>query len=374
MLDLLRTLLEEFQEKMLRFDGGIKREICFPDIKNKIMVAIGMRRVGKTYLMLQTIKELLNSIPITRILYINFEDDRLMPMEQNNLAELMDGFYSLYPENHDQECYIFLDEIQNVKNWHEVIRRYFDTKNVKIYLTGSSSKLLSKEIGTSLRGRSVAIEVWPLSFKEKYGEIKSVLGQPSLDKFKQTLNQYLDEGGFPEVIDLRPEERSKILREYVSVVIFRDIVERYHVTNISLVRYLIKTLLRNVGGSLSTNKLFNDLKSQGFNIGKMTVYDYLDYISDAYLAFQVPLYSESLRKTESNLKKIYAVDTGLVKAYSMTLLENKGHYFENLFFLDLKRKGHEVYYYLTQSRKEIDFLSRDLLGKWHMHQVCLDLS
>lgn len=378
---LLPTLLEEFHFRMNAFDGGTSRTIKFPNIPNKIMVAIGMRRVGKTYFLFQTIQKLLENTPITRILYLNFEDDRLQPLNQESLRNLIDGFYSLYPENHEKECYLFFDEIQNVTLWHTVIRRYFDTKKVKLFLTGSSAKLLSKEIATSLRGRSIAIEIWPYSFKEFLTAEKITIpieegrpiGKASLDKLTLNLLTYIEHGGFPETTGLEPQDRNRLLQDYVSTVIFRDIIERYHITNISLVRQLIKTLLKNVGTSQSMHKLFNDLRSQGFSSGKETIRDYLEYITDAYLAFRIPLYSESLRKVESNPRKTYAIDTGLVRAYSTGFLDNIGHLFENLVYLDLKRHGHEVHYYLTKTRKEIDFLSRDPLGKWHLYQVCWNL-
>lgn len=379
--NLLPTLMEEFHARMKDFAGGTPREAFFPNIPNKIMVAIGMRRTGKTYFLLQIIQKLLKNIPITRVLYLNFEDDRLMPVTQDTLRTLIDNFYALYPENHDQDCYLFLDEIQNVDGWHSVIRRYFDTKKVKIFLTGSSAKLLSKEIATSLRGRSIATEIWPFSFKEFMmaqnnnilQDATNPLGKSILDKLRGSLIAYLNQGGFPETTHLEPQDRNIILQDYVSTVIFRDIVERYHITNISLVRQLIKTLIKNVGTSLSTHKLYNDIKSQGFSVGKTTIHDYLEHITDSYLAFRVPLFSESLRKTESNPKKIYAIDTGLVNAYSTGFLENSGHHFENLVYLDLRRRGHEIHYYLTNSRREVDFLSRDPLGKWHLYQVCWSL-
>lgn len=377
----LPTLLEEFREKMADFSEGIPRDISFPNIPNKIMVAIGMRRTGKTYYLFQTIKKLLQTVPITRILYINFEDDRILPANHETVRDLIDGFYALYPENHDQECYLFFDEIQNVDQWHMVIRRYFDTKKVKIYLTGSSAKLLSKEIATSLRGRSVAIEVWPFSFREimksQHEDFNQLLSKPigkvALDKLREHLLVYLKQGGFPETLNLAMEDRNFILQDYVSTVIFRDIIERYKITNVTLVRQLIKALIKNVGASLSAHKLYNDMRSQGFSVAKNTIHDYLDHITDAYLAFRVPLYAESLRKTESNPKKIYAIDTGLIKAYTAGFAENIGHYFENLVYLDLRRRGHDIYYYLTKSRLEIDFLSKDRLGQWHINQVCWSL-
>ncbi len=379
MATLLPTLLEEFYEKLKKFPPDIIRRVSFPNIQNKIMVVIGMRRTGKTHFLFQTMQNLLKEIPITRLLYINFEDDRLFPMTQKQFGELVDDFYSLYPENHDHVCHLFFDEIQNVENWHMVIRRYFDTKKVKIYLTGSSAKLLSKEIATSLRGRSIAIEMWPFSYKE-FLEAKNIsfpsqpLGKKSLDQLKGWLGDYLDHGGFPETIKLeKQDDYSRILQDYVSVVVFRDIIERYSITNVSLIRYMIKMLLKNVGCAFSIHKFFNDLKSQSFQVSKTTIHDYLEYINDAYLSFAVPIYSESLRKTQSNPKKIYAVDTGLVRAYGMGFNQNLGHYFENLIYLDLRRQGHEIYYYLTETRREVDFLSRDLQGKWHLYQVTWDM-
>ncbi|MDF3033819.1 MAG: uncharacterized protein K0R76_773 [Alphaproteobacteria bacterium] len=381
---LLQTLIEEFREKMDAFTGGVSREIHFPTIANKIMVAIGMRRTGKTYSLLQVIQRLLKDVPITRILFISFEDDRLLPMTQKEFGELVDAFYTLYPENHDHLCYLFFDEIQNVDQWHTVIRRYFDTKKVKIYLTGSSAKLLSKEINTSLRGRSYAVEVWPFSFSE-YLRAKQidtpgkVLGKNTLDKLKGHLNFYMEQGGFPENIFLNHQLDHQAwrytLQNYVSTVILRDIVERYRITNIALIRYMIKTLLRNTGCSFAVHKFYNDLKSQGFSVGKDTIHDYLGYISDAYLAFPVSLYDDSLRKIQTNPKKIYAVDTGLARAYTIGRTQDVGHHFENLVYLDLRRSKHEeVCYYLTKTRKEVDFMARDGLGTWHLYQVCWDMN
>jgi len=453
---LLPTLLEEFQAIITAFTDGVEREAKLPNIPNKIMVAIGMRRTGKSYLLLQTIKRLLqrDQVALSRILYVNFEDDRLGPLTASQLSRLLDGFYTLYPENHDQLCYLFLDEIQNIENWQKVIRRYFDTKKVKIYVTGSSAKLLSKEIATSLRGRSVATEIWPFSFTEflqiKELSLPKTYGRKSLDTLMNLLKNYIKHGGFPEttthyekitpkqvadvwmetlgiaspgmnenffdlgghslsVIQLinkfrekfginipiktflehptiellthclnnfyvaENENRLRILQDYLSVVVLRDIVERHKITNISLIRYMANFLLKNVGRSFSVHKFYNDLKSQAFSISKTTVHDYLSYIEDAYLAFTVPLYSESLRKTQSNPRKIYAVDTGLVNACTFGFAENIGRHFENLIYLDLRRAGHEIYYYLTATRKEVDFLTQDLQGRRHLFQVCWDM-
>ncbi len=379
-VELVQSLLEEFRDMINTYEDSVKREASLPKVTNKILVTIGMRRTGKTYFLLQYITDLLkNGIPLNRILYVNFEDERLYPLTQDKLGKLIDAFYTLYPDNHDNICYLFLDEIQNVENWQVTIRRFFDTKKVRIFLTGSSAKLLSKEIATSLRGRSLSTEIWPYSFSEfllaiKADVIKQPFGKKSLDKLTSQFHHYLEYGGFPEIVNYEHRDRINTLQDYVNVVIFKDIVERYNITNINLIRYLIKIFIKNAGTSFSVNKQFNDLKSQGFALSKMTIHEYLGYIEDAYLAFTVPLYSESIRKTQTNPKKIYAIDTGLINAYNLSFTKNMGHIFENLIFLDLKRKGHEIYYYLTKNRNEVDFLSKDSYGKMHLFQVAWDVS
>lgn len=376
---LIQTLHDEMHDKLREAADSIFRDIVFPEIQNKIKVAIGMRRSGKTYFLLQQIQKLLHEgIPDTRILYINFEDDRLLPLTRQKLADLVDGFYSLYPDNHDQRCYLFLDEIQNVEDWAIVIRRLSSTKNAEIFLSGSSAKLLSKEIATSLRGRSISKEIWPLSFAE-YMQFKGIeqpkipYGQKTKDRMQDLLKTYLAEGGFPEVTHLQAADRTRVLQDYVSVVLLRDIVERHGITNIHLLRYMIKTILRNAGTSLSINKFFNDLKSQGIPVAKSTLYEYLDHIEDAYLAFSISVYSESLRKSQVNPRKIYAIDPGMVHAYKLHFTQNIGHVFENLVYLDLRRQEHEVYYYLSEERYEVDFMTKSYDGTTGLYQVAWDI-
>lgn len=378
MTALFPTLLDEFKAKLA--GSFVWRDALFPETPKKIRVAVGMRRTGKTTFLFQEIKNLLSQgISLERILYLNFEDDRLLPMGQQQMAALIDAFYAHEPENHGRLCYLFLDEVQNVENWSLVVRRLFDTKNVRIYLSGSSAKLLSKEIASSLRGRSLSTEIWPYSFSEylRSGEMEMPplpWAQRDKDRMGKQLRIYLSNGGFPEVAGLKADDRMRILQDYVNVVVFRDIVERHQITNISLIKYLIKTLVTNTSGVFSVNKCFNDLKSQGFKVGKNTLYDYLGHVEDAYLLFLVPLYSSSLRKSHSNPRKVYAVDTGLVKAHLLTDKPDWGKLFENLIYLDLRRKCLEVSYYLTRERYEVDFVVKNPRGKIMLYQSCFEAS
>jgi uncharacterized protein len=345
-----------------------------------INVAIGARRAGKTYLLYQKIRELIaQGVSIDQILFVNFEDDRILPMNGQKLAALLEAFYTLYPKNHDLECFLFLDEIQNIDGWPAVIRRFYDSKKVRIFLTGSSAKLLSKEIATSLRGRSISTEVFPYSFLEymkaqKIPNPKPPLGKKVADQFYEHLKNYFSRGGFPAIQHLHDNETRTILQGYVDTVIFRDIVERYNITNTSLIKYLIKTLMKNVASPFAIHKFYNDVKSQGHRIGKDTLYQYMEYIEDAFLVFSVPLFSESVRKMQMNPKKIYVVDNGLISANRLGISPQFGNLFENQIYLDLRRQGKKVGYYLTKEGFEIDFIVENLDGSLELLQAVWDVS
>jgi predicted AAA+ superfamily ATPase len=376
----LETLIQEWQDKLVAVQESTPRLAAFPDANQLIKVAIGMRRAGKTFLLYQVMQHLLNQgIPKEAILYINFEDDRLLPMNQQGMAALLDSFYTLYPENHHRECYLFLDELHNIEGWEQIVRRFFDSKKVQLYLTGSSAKLLSKEIATSLRGRSLAIEVWPYSFSE-YLKAHHIQ-QPALSKSKAGLDHlnknfldFLNRGGFPGVQFLPAYAHREVLQQYLELVILRDVIERYGITNISLIKYFAITLLKNFSSLFSVTKFFNDVKSQGYQLAKDTVFNYLNYLEDAYLIATVPLYTESLRRASTAAKKIYAVDTGLIQAVTDNQTLNLGKLLENLVYLDLRRERRKIYYYVTKSGYEIDFVTEDLAGKKELIQVTWDMA
>lgn len=374
-LSVIPILLGEFYDKLDLLKEVVTREVQFPIAPNKIKVAIGMRRVGKTYLLYQQILKLLSEgVNKKAILYINFEDDRLLPLDEQKLAQLVEAFYSLCPENHDRKCFLFLDEIQNVKNWPLVIRRLHDTKNVEIFLTGSSSKMLSKEIATSLRGRSLAIEVWPYSFNEflsakKTSIDRSLFSKKTQDHLTLLFQTYLSEGGFPEIVSYDPDIKQKTLQEYLDVLIYRDIIERHNIKNPAPIKYMILSMIHNAGKPFAINKFYNDLKSQGYQIGKDALYEYADYIEDVYLAFSTALYDKSIRKTQTNPKKLYVIDPGMIRALTLDYDNDLGRLFENVVFLDLKRQGCTVHYYLTAERYEIDFLAQTPRGQKKLFQV-----
>lgn len=378
MINLLQDLLAEFWAR--KWDNFVLRDVVFPELKNKIKVFIGMRRSGKTWLLYQKIRDLLqNKVEPERILYINFEDDRLTPFTAGQLSSLIDDYYTLYPENHKRTCHFFFDEIQNVENWPQLLRRLLDTTRIDLWVSGSSARLLGKEIHTALRGRTFVTENWPFSFSEFLRSKNLLFSSKTPSPFvkhsvRKAFGEYLHVGGFPEVLGLPNEYRLPILQDYVKLVTFRDIVERYNIGNIIVLQHLIRSLLSSIGGKFTVNKFYNDKKSQGLKLAKDTVYEYLQHLEDAYLLFAIPVFTVSERKKQVNPKKVYAVDTGLVVASTWQMGENNGPLFENLVFIDLKRRGLDVFYYVTSDGYEIDFVARGPDGKCRLFQACYDVS
>ncbi|HUD00783.1 MAG TPA: ATP-binding protein [Rhabdochlamydiaceae bacterium] len=375
MENILQTLQEEFHETLEVTKNSTPRDYKFPEARNIIKVAIGMRRSGKTYFLYQTIRKLVSEgLPLNRVLYINFEDDRILPIDHKAMGKMVDFWYTLHPDNHNHCCYLFFDEVQNVENWALVLRRFIDTKNVQIYVTGSSAKLLSKEIATSLRGRSLAIEISPYNYTEYLAahhlDLPSKpLGKKIADHQRGHLLDYFQIGGFPGIQSMPANEQLETLQNYVGTVIFRDIVERYQISNVALLKYFTNCLLKNVSSPFSINKIYKDIKSQGHKAGKDTLHSYLAYLEDAFLIFTVPIFTESLRRKQTNPQKVYAIDNGLITANTFNLSANLGKLLENQVYLDLRRQGKKIFYYLTSEGYEIDFITQNSQGKYELIQV-----
>lgn len=377
MLTLVPTLVEENRLRLRRV--LVERAVRLDAPPGRIAAGIGMRRTGKTCLMIREMQRLVAAgVDETAILFVSFEDDRLTPLDAGGLAALVDAFYATYPQNHGRSCHLFLDEIQCVTDWSRVLRRLLDTRDVRLTVSGSSARMLSREIATELRGRSLSVDVWPYAFEEwlragGHGFPAAPHGQATRDGLMGDLRRYLNEGGLPDTVDADLATRQRILRDHLDVVLFRDVVERNGITNLPLVRYLMRTLLASAGRSVSLHKLYNDLQSQGRKVGKDTLHAYLSHFEDAYLVFPVGLHDTAPRRAENAPRKMYAVDTGLLTAARLGT-DDLGQRFENLVFLDLRRQGAEVSYYQTRERREVDFLATHLDGRRELVQACWDAS
>lgn len=360
----------------------IERECRLPKIPNKAYAIIGMRRTGKTYFLYQTMQRCLEQgVARSRLVYFNFEDERLSDMTLNDLHWISDEYFVMFPENRSGKVHFFFDEIQLVEGWEKYVRRLMDAENVQVYVSGSSAKMLSREIASSMRGRAVEAAIYPYSYREflKAQNIDIPRSHLKINKqmrslLENQLQKYLAVGGFPEAQGLTPPDRHLLLQGYVNAVLFRDIVDRFNITNIGVLKKLIRHLLRNPGSPFTVNKFYNQLKSQGIRVAKTTLHEYLDHLQDAFLVRTIHIYTQSERKRMVNPVKPYVIDTGLAASYSLMREPDIGHLLENCVFMELCRRHVQTAYLNTPSGYEVDFVAVSLNGTVEAIQVSTDIS
>lgn len=364
-----------------------QRDVWLPVVSDKAIAVIGMRRAGKTSLLWQIMAQALaGGTPREALVYFSFEDERLAGMSALDLQLLIEEYYKLYPQRRDGEKTVFLlDEIQLITGWETFVRRILDTESVTLYLSGSSAKLLSREIATSMRGRALEAVVTPFSFREMLRHHQALPAQTSTHWTKaqrsalhQRLVQYLAVGGFPEVQALlaAPDTRQRLelLKTYVDVVLLRDVIERHNVSQPQVLRWLVQQLLGNAAGAFSVNKFFNDLKSRGVAVGKERLHEYLAHLEDTFLITSINIASESERRRQVNPRKSYPVDTGLSALFDPVGKPNTGHALETVVLHECLRRGDTLAYVRTASGYEVDFLATRYDGAQTLIQVCVDIS
>lgn len=357
MKNVIKTIIVESQERKLIEIK--KRDITVSNNTQLIISLIGPRRSGKTYLLYDVYQQLIHKgIQREKLIFINFEDERFS-LKSDDLDLILQAYSELYPNNQLEECYFFFDEIQNIEGWEKFIRRMFDTVTKNIYITGSNAKLLSTEIATSLRGRTITYTVLPLSLKE-YLEFKNVsIGWYTTQKKAQLLfhiNEFITNGGFPEVVDFDEEIRLRVLQSYFNTMLYRDIIERYKVSDTLVLKYFIKKIFAGIGKPLSINKIYNDIRSQGYKISNNTLYDFEEYCKTIFISFAISKFDFSELKQAKSEKKVYAIDSGLLNALDFSFSGNYGKLFENVVAQELIKQGKEIYYF--KDKLECDFIVR----------------
>jgi len=330
----------------------------------------------------QLLDERRQSVSAGRAVYLSFDDDRLAGVELEQLSFLLEEYYRRHPVWRGRETVSwFLDEIQLVPGWERFVRRVLDTEKAEIVVSGSSARMLSREVHTSLRGRGLATVIRPFSFREflrHRGE------EPKLEARRWTpagrslvekrFREFLVEGGFPEAQGVPATLGIELLQGYVDTVLFRDVVERYAVSQMAALRWLVRQCLRNPAGSFSAHRLHRDLKAQGHGVAKDAVHAMLGYLLDAFLLSAVPLSTDSERQRNSNPRKLYPADPGLIKAFDASGRSNLSHALETAVLNELDRRGAEVGYVKTGDGLEVDFLARRPTAGEELIQVCADLS
>ena len=329
------------------------RDLKLEPTINFITSIIGPRRAGKTYLIYEFIKE--KQLKPEEYLFINFEDEDTISFRREDLLKspyLSKETYGKEPN------YLFFDEVQNLKEWERLVYTLYEKKRYRIVITGSSSKLLSREIATSLRGRALTSTVFPLSFAEvlKAKNISLSLPLPSekTSGIKYELSNYLINGGFPDIVfdNAKPVQ---FFRQYLDLVVFKDLTERFGIRNIYVVKLLMNSILSAFGKEFSISKQYKTFKSMGINISQKTVYSYAQLFEDSFFCFFVPRFSTSLRKSSLSIKKVYLNDNGFV---NLSGDKERGRQMENAVFLELlRRKGdYDIFYWKDYQQREVDFV------------------
>ncbi|MEM3555600.1 MAG: ATP-binding protein [Candidatus Micrarchaeia archaeon] len=358
--------------------AGIPRPLYQDTIKNflktnQIIVIIGVRRSGKSTIMMQTAKTLIDSGTDPHdILLVNFEDYRFYEFSLKLLQQIYDFYLEKIAKGKDR--YIFLDEVHNIKGWERFVRTLVDKKEAKIIVSGSSSKLMGRELATLLTGRHINLLVFPLTFKEflLFKNLKLDKETERISRrreIKKLLAEFLGYGSFPEVVLADKKVRYKMLVDYIESIINKDIVTRYRIKETQKLRALVKFYMTNIASPVSFNKIKNWL-----SLPLRTVERFSYYLEEAYLVYFLRRFSFKVKKQEKSARKIYVIDQGLSNAYGLKFSANVGRVMENVVLLELLKNGAQVYYWKSQTGKEVDFVIEENLKAKQLIQICYDVS
>lgn len=342
---LIRQKNRLFNEKSLVERKVLKNIIEFIDDK-RIIIISGMRRVGKSTILAEIMQYLKSKEK--EYCYVNFEDEAFLDFEAKDFEKLNELLIEIYGSGN----YYFFDEIQNIENFESFTRRLQDDGK-KIFLTGSNSSLLSKEFGTKLTGRYKLFELYPFSFEEFL--IKNNIPLPNESKLttekkvqmKSTFADYMNMGGIPEYLENKDTD---YIRTVYDNIIFRDIISRYNIKSQKILRELINILSTNISSSFTYNSLKKTLNLSN----AITIKEYISYLNNTYLFFEVLRFDHSIRKQLLSPRKIYIIDPAFFNIIGVTFKTNFGRIFENIVFLELKRRGKEIFYF--QKERECDFI------------------
>ena len=362
--DLLRRIILQQKNQEFKIKETTLRE-KLPEIKkwikkdNRIIIITGLRRSGKSTLLRQIMHNNNN------FSYVNFEDERFIDFKAQNFERLNEVLIEIYGEN----SLYFFDEIQNIDKFETFVRRLQD-QDKKIVLTGSNATMLSRELGTHLTGRYKSFSIYPFSFREFLNHKNIALDNTSMyltEKKVQIIKlfqEYLSKGGMPEY--LKNQDIDYIRTTYENII-YRDIIVRYNIKKQKILRELVNILATDIASKITYNSLKNTLKLSN----AITIKEYISHLENSYLFFELPKFDYSLKKQLNTPKKIYIVDPMFHMLCGMNYSKNKGRILENMVFIDLKRSGHEIFYY--ENKNECDFVIKDKNTIIDAIQVCYNL-
>lgn len=378
-IDVLRRKLDESLNSLVA--DLTPRDIRLPEIPGKALAIIGVRRGGKTSFMRHHARtQILAGRPPASQLLLSLEDERLFGMNAADLSWMIDEHARRYPELlQPGGRSIYLDEVHLVPGWESYVRRQVDEGMREIFVSGSSARLLSREVATSLRGRALEVLVHPFSFREslRHANVEPVQPWTTISPNERTtldarLIRYLEWGGFPEAQGTTARDRNRLLQSYVDSMVLRDVVERFRVSNTIALKWLIHATLSAPGGRFSVTRFRDTLKSQGIAVAKETLEAYLGHLDDAFLVRTINMHSTSERQRMVNPRKAYPIDPGLIALYARADRTFRGATLETVVLLELERRGYAVTWVKVGDDREVDFLAEQPGERPLLLQVCVD--
>jgi hypothetical protein len=339
-----------------------QRERPLPTDCERIVTIPGVRRCGKSSRMEAAVNDLLSQgVDRRRILWVGFDDERLVNMTADDLQLIIEAYREMYPDVAMSEVYMFFDEIQLIPDWEYFVMRLFKHYSHHIYISGSNATMLSSELKSVLRGWPDEDETLPLSFRE-YCTFKGVATDSWLEadaaRLRNAFIDYNNEGGFPEVVLMDGVlAKNKTLQTYFDTMMLKDLAEHYRISNTEVLRYYLKRIMLNLTKPTAIRAIHNDIKSRGMSVSKDALYDWATYACHIFMFFRISNYSRSLQKVESSQPKYYCIDNGLRSAVLLPLSNDDGKKLENTVFLELYRRRtplDQLFYY--QGRGECDFV------------------
>jgi len=370
-------IIKDFLDKPLRKVFVRWKKIFFQEKIKKVYTIIWPRRAWKSYFCFQTIKNLIkNWVKKENILYFNIENDELDLKDINDLNLILNTFFEIVDFDINKKYYIFFDEIQEIQNWERFVRKILDNfENIQIVITWSSSKLLSKELATNLRWRSLLYEILPLSFEEVLDWKNLKKNYFSTDeeiKNNQLKSNFLNHWSFPEIVlSQNIIENKKILRDYLDLIFYKDIIERNNFKDIKKIKDFRKYLISFIWDFLSLKNIENNL-----NINYRTIQNWLEAFKDAFLIFELKKFDFSIFWHQRSISKIYLIDNWFYNLLFWDYKEDFWKLFENLIFLELRKKWfveNENIFYFKNKNFDIDFILFEN-GKIIPIQVCYELN
>ena len=358
--DIFKSLIA-IRQNEIPFDV-IERDVKLPINRKKIITVPGVRRCGKSTMLEIAVNNLVREgVPSENILWIGFDDERLINMSSEELDDVIVAYMEMFPDIPIKDVHMFFDEIQLIKDWEYFVLRTYKSYCKNIYICGSNATMLSSELGSALRGYPLEFETYPLSFHE-FCRFKGIVTDSFLEqdkaRLKSAFETYNQASAFPEIVLTSSKlEQLKLLHGYFDTMILRDLAEHYQITNIGVVRYFIKRIMANLTKPTSINAIYNDIKSQGLKVSKDDLYLWADYACSIFLFMRIAKYDRSLSKERRSLDKFYCIDNGLRNAILMPQSNDRGKNLENTVFMQLNRNklpSDKISYY--QGNTECDFV------------------